>query len=86
MPKITLSATEETVRTAHALAKAHGTSVSAMFARFMHEVALQKQGHCTSAKVPPNLRRVSGMVRLPEGMSDEELLMDTLTKRETANG
>lgn len=78
MPKLTLSADPSTVDRAKTLAAAHGTSVSAMFERFVSLVAAQRQ---PPTKVGPLTRGVSGIVRMPKGASARSVLEEALLER-----
>ncbi len=78
MPKLTLSADPVTVDLAKTLAAERGTSVSAMFERFVSLVAVQRR---TPVKVTPLTRRVSGIVKLPKGSSARSVLEDALLER-----
>jgi hypothetical protein len=78
MPKLTLSADPSTVDLAKTLAAEHGTSVSAMFERFVSMVAAQRR---SPTKVGPLTRRVSGIVKMPKGASARSALEDALLER-----
>jgi len=78
MPKLTLSADPVTIDLAKTLAAERGTSVSAMFERFVSLVAVQRR---TPVKVTPLTRRVSGIVKLPKGSSARSVLEDALLER-----
>ena len=64
MTKLTLSANPATVDLAKHLAAEQGTSVSAMFERFVSLVAAQRNA---TVKIGPLTRRASGMVTLAKG-------------------
>lgn len=78
MPKLTLSADLTTVDLAKALAAKDGTSVSAMFERFVALTAVQRG---VSAKVAPLTRRISGVIKLPKGANARRVLEDALLER-----
>lgn len=78
MPKLTLSADSTTVDLAKTLAAEHGTSVSAMFERFVSMVAAQRRSPTT---VGPLTRRVSGIIKLPKGSNARRALEDALLER-----
>ncbi len=78
MTKLTLSMDEAVVEKAKQIAQAHKTSVSAMFSQFVQSMA----GHrARRAKVGPLTRKVSGIVKLPAGKNDKELLTEALMAR-----
>lgn len=78
MTKLTLSADSVTVELAKTLAAEQNTSVSAMFERFVHLVAVKRR---TPASVAPLTRRVSGIVKLPKTRDARKVLEDALLER-----
>jgi hypothetical protein len=78
MTKLTLSADPATVELAKKLAAEQGTSVSAMFERFVSLVAAQRTA---AMKVGPLTRGASGIVRLPKGTNAHRVLEDALLER-----
>ncbi|MEK7411991.1 MAG: DUF6364 family protein [Planctomycetota bacterium] len=78
MSKLTLSADPATVELAKSLAAEQGTSVSAMFERFVNMVAIKRR---SPAKVGPLTRRVTGIVKLPKGRDARSVLEDALLDR-----
>ena len=78
MSKLTLSADSATVDLAKALAAEEGTSVSAMFERFVAMKAAQRGG---ATKVGRLTRSVSGMIKLPKGATARQVLEDALLER-----
>jgi hypothetical protein len=78
MKKLTLSASEEAVQQAHRLARARGTSVSAMFERFIRALVAKD---APRRKAGPLTRRATGLVRLPRGASERRVLEDALLER-----
>lgn len=78
MPKLTLSADVTTVEIAKSLAAEHGTSVSAMFERFVSMVAAQRRSPIT---VGPLTRRVSGIIALSKRSNARSTLEDALLER-----
>ena len=78
MTKLTLSANPATVKTAKALAAEQGTSVSALFERFVHLVAAARR---TSPSVGPLTKGVTGIVRLPKGQDERTVLEASLLDR-----
>jgi hypothetical protein len=78
MIKLTLSADPSTVELAKSLAAEQGTSVSAMFERFVAMAAAKRRG---PAVVAPLTRSVSGLVKLPKGVSARASLEDALIER-----
>ena len=78
MTKLTLSANPATVDLAKHLAAEQGTSVSAMFERFVSLVAAQRNA---TVKIGPLTRRASGMVTLAKGANARRTLEDALLAR-----
>ena len=77
--KLTLSADARIVRQAKRLAKERHTSVSALFARYVENLS---RAHDEDLRtVGPLTRRASGLVRLPVGVSDGQLLEDALAAK-----
>jgi hypothetical protein len=74
--KLTLSATPETVERAHRLAREQNISVSALFARFIDALAGEKP-----KDLPPLTRKALGMAGMPSGVSERELLTDSLMEK-----
>ena len=81
MTKLTLSVDEATVKKAKEIAEANGTSVSAMFRRFVQSIAAR---HGRSDDIGPLTRKVSGILTLPEGEDYKDLLTDALIEKHGA--
>lgn len=81
MTKLTLSAERELIERAKQLAAESGTSVSSMFSRLIEAMVRARD---TSAPLGPLTERATGLVMLPVGMSDEEMLQDALADRHGA--
>lgn len=78
MIKLTLSANPETVDLAKSLAAEQGTSVSAMFERFVTLVAAKQR---RGGKVAPLTAKMSGIIKLPKGRNARAILEDVLLER-----
>ncbi len=78
MTKLTLSADDEVVAQAKWLAEESGTSVSSMFARFV-KAAVSVRSRCEEPG--PLTRRATGLVTLPAGRSDRELVEEAFAER-----
>ena len=78
MKKLTLSADPEVIEEARQLARQNGTSVSSMFERF---VRLQAQQACGTRPLGPLTRKASGMIVLPKGRSERQVLEDALGEK-----
>ena len=78
MKKLTLTADPEVIEQARKLAKRSGTSVSSMFECF---VRLLAAGQRSDRPLGPLARKASGMIRLPEGRSEREVLEDALLEK-----
>ena len=78
MTKLTLSVDAATVATAKALAAEQGTSVSAMFERFVHLVAAARRA---PTAVGPLTKGVTGIVSMPKGQDVRSVLEAALLDR-----
>jgi len=78
MKKLTLNADPEVIATAHRLAKAQGTSVSAMFARMIR--FLGRRGR-SEVKLGRLTRQATGLAKLPKGKSDADVVADSLVEK-----
>lgn len=76
--KLTLSADRRIVQKAKRLAKQRHTSVSAMFARF---VEAAEEAPDPAVSYSPRTLEATGLVKLPEGKTDRELLEEALFER-----
>ena len=81
MTKLTLSMDEEVIATAKRIARRHRQSVSAMFSGVVRAMAAQEEKQAVA--VPPDsiTARLTGIVRLPDGKSDRELVAEALLER-----
>ncbi|MBI4565621.1 MAG: hypothetical protein HY716_13080 [Planctomycetes bacterium] len=78
LTKLTLSADPDLVKEAKKLAEKEGTSLSSMFARFLRAVL---KGRRKKAPVGPMTMKATGLVKLPVGKSDRELLGEALSEK-----
>ena len=77
--KLTLSAEAHVIRQAKRLAKKRNTSVSAMFARYVENLT---RDHAEDlGAMGPLTRRASGMIRLPKGVSDKQLIEEAVAAK-----
>ena len=78
MSKLTLSMNETTIAKAKKLAAEKGTSVSAMFSRYIQ--AMSRRSDIREAKISPLVKCVSGIISL--GSEDpKEVLADALMEK-----
>lgn len=77
MKKLTLSMEEEVIRQAKHIAAEQGTSVSAMFSNM---VRLMARKRAEEIGIGPLTREAMGLVDLPEGKTDRELLEEALAE------
>ena len=76
--KLTLSADSELIRQAKQLARKRGTSLSAMFDRFVRSVVL----HEPLREAPgPLTAQALGLVQLPKDRTDSEMLEEAMTEK-----
>ena len=79
LTKLTLSVDSELVTVAKRLAAERGTSLSAMISRLLRAV---DHANADPRSAPaPLTASVSGLVTLPVGLTDEELLSEALAER-----
>lgn len=76
--KLTLSMDEKDIREARRLASRHGTSISGMFSRLVRAMSPRRRG---DEELPPLTRKLAGMVVLPKGKSDRELIEEALLEK-----
>lgn len=74
--RMTLSADKQLLEKARRLAAARNTTVSAMFKRFLQALAELDAG--PAQPLGPITRRAAGLVKLPTGRSDKELVAEAL--------
>lgn len=79
MPKLTLSVDPATVVLAKTLAAENGTSVSAVFERFVGLLAVQRNSPAKS--VAPLTQSLSGIVSIPKATTTRDVLEDALLDR-----
>ena len=78
MKKLTLSADPDVIEEARELAEQTGTSVSSMFERLVRLLAIQRRN---ARPIGPITRKASGMIALPKGQSEREVLEDALLEK-----
>jgi len=78
MKKLTLSADAEVIEEAREVARQSGTSVSSMFERFVRLRAQQARG---TRSLGPLTRKASGLIVLPKGRSERQVLEDALREK-----
>ena len=76
--KLTLSADARLVEEAKRLALREGTSLSSMFSRFLDAVLA---GRRRKEGPAPLTRKATGLVKLPAGKTDRELLEEALAEK-----
>lgn len=78
MKKLTLGVDPQVIEKARDLAEQTGTSVSSMFERFVRLLAGE---HRSAKPIGPLTRKATGMIALPKGRSDREILEDALLEK-----
>jgi hypothetical protein len=78
MKKLTLSADPEVVEQAKRLADEAGTSVSSLFERFIRLLARKRQGKRPIGRMT---RQASGLIALPRGKDERDLLAEALAEK-----
>ena len=79
--KLTLTVNPEVVRLAKRYARKHKTSVSATFSRVIRTLVSQEQR--AAVKAPPGsaLEKLTGIIKLPEGKTADDLRFDALVEK-----
>jgi hypothetical protein len=75
MYKLTLSIKEEIAGQAKKMASERNTSVSAMFSQWIQAVASGSKKKISLGRIT---RQVSGVIQLPDGKSEKDILADAL--------
>jgi hypothetical protein len=81
MKKLTLSMEESDIRAARRIARDHGTSISRMFSRLVRMMDRRRPVPSTGEELPPLTRRLTGIVALPKGKTDREIIEDAVLAR-----
>ena len=81
MKKLTLSAEEDVIKMAHQIAEQRGISISSLFSRFIRSLA---QG-TPKTKIGSVTKRATGLIQMPESISERELLTDELLTKHGIN-
>ena len=78
MGKLTLSMGDGDIQDAKELAAAGGTSLSAMFTRYIRALVKSRKA---PKDLPPVTKRLSGIVSLPSNKTDRELIEEAIEER-----
>ncbi len=78
MYKLTLSIEKEIAGQAKKLASEQNTSVSAMFSQWIQAVASGSKHKISLGRIT---RQVSGVIHLPDGKSEKDILAETLEEK-----
>lgn len=78
MPKLTLSTDSKTIAQAKRLAAQNHTSVSAMFTRLIRAMTQKPK---TDDDIGPLTRELTGIIKLPKGKTDRDVLTDVLMEK-----
>jgi hypothetical protein len=78
MYKFTLSIEKEIAGQAKKLASEQNTSVSAMFSQWIQAVASGSKHKISLGRIT---RQVSGVIQLPDGKSEKDILAETLEEK-----
>lgn len=81
MKKLTLSMEESDIRAARRIARDHGTSISGMFSRLVRMMARKRHRPPEGEELPPLTRKLTGIVALPKGKTDREIIEDVVLAR-----
>jgi hypothetical protein len=80
MAKLTLSAGRDVIEKAKRLAEERGTSVSALFSRYIESID-DSGSRRPPGKMAPVTRRLRGLARVSPERSDRELFEDALLEK-----
>lgn len=78
MKKLTLSADPEVIEQAKRLATESGTSISSMFERF---IRLMSRKGKPRRRLGPMTQEASGLISLPRGKTERDVLEDALAEK-----
>lgn len=78
MPKLTLSADDKVIKQAKRIAAKNHTSVSAMFSRYVRTLAGKDRPPARASRIA---RKASGIIKLPKGKSERDVLADALAEK-----
>ena len=81
MKKLTLSMEEADIRAARRIAREHGTSISGMFSRLIRAMMARRRKDNEPQELPPLTRELSGIISLPKGKSDREIIEEAILDR-----
>lgn len=76
--KLTLSADEEIIRKARTLAKRNGTSISAMFSRFVSAMSATDKKR---PEISPLTKKASGLIEWPDDVDERQILEEAILKK-----
>jgi len=79
--KLTLSMEEADIRAARRIAREHGTSISGMFSRLIRAMMARRRKDNEPQELPPLTRELSGIISLPKGKSDREIIEEAILDR-----
>jgi hypothetical protein len=77
MQKLTLNAEPDVIERAKQLASERGTSVSKLFSQFIRSMEKTPRRRPTSSKT----RQATGLIKLPKGKSDRQLIEEAVLER-----
>ncbi|MFV1980799.1 MAG: DUF6364 family protein [Rhodothermia bacterium] len=78
MKKLTLNADPEVIEQAKRLAEESGTSVSSLFERFIRLLGRRRTGQQRFGRIT---RQASGVITLPRGRNERDVLADALVEK-----
>ncbi len=78
MKKLTLNADPEVIEQAKRLAEESGTSVSSIFERFIRLLGRRRTGRQQLGRIT---RQASGIITLPRGKNERDILADALAEK-----
>jgi len=81
MKKLTLTADEKVIDAARRYADEHGTSISALFSRFVLALTAEQSSGSPTLSRKSLTRKMSGIISVPKDAGDEDLLGDALADK-----
>jgi hypothetical protein len=80
--KLALSMTEKDIQAARRIAREHHTSISDLFSRLIRVMdAKRRMKPSKEDDLGPLTRKLSGIISLPEGRSDREIIEDAILEQ-----
>jgi hypothetical protein len=80
MQQITLKVDDQDVQAAERIAREHGTDVAGLFSRLVRAI-MAARPPLDENELAPLTRKAMGIIRVPEGKSDRELVEEAIIEK-----